>query len=115
MKFRCMKFRLKSDEIDAVLWTGTNIQEVSEFVAGVPLTPIKTTDSEDWPSLPLMEYSSGRCVGFNLRMNPPTVSIRTSDGDWSHTEVGGYIVRLGGQCYGWDRDVFERTFESVPP
>ncbi len=109
-----MKFRLKSDEIDAVMWTGTNIQEISEFVAGVPLSPMTTTTYDDDPSLPLMEYSSGRCVSFNLCMNPPTVSIRTSDGDWSHTEVGGYVIRMRGQCYGWDKYLFERTFEAVP-
>ena len=104
-----VKFRPKTLEIDAVQWTGTNIQEVSEFVAGCKLEPL------DIAALILGKNQNGRAVNFNLCMAPPVVSVCSSQ-EWTHTEVGGYVLRLGAECYAWDRRIFEQAYEpSTPP
>lgn len=112
-----MKFRPKTADVDAIQWTGTNIQEVSEFVAGCKLEPRDTVATE-YGSIILGQERDGRSVNFNMCMDPPIVSVSTgpasADGiEWTHTEVGGYIVRQGNECYAWDQVPFERSFEAI--
>jgi hypothetical protein len=115
-----MKFRPKTiGVVDAVLWTGTNLQEICDFIALDSPVTLRTLPTDLGRVVIGSDDTGDRCVNFNFCLDPPVVSIRMSNSDWTHievwtsTEVGGYVVRLSGKCIAWDKEIFEWSFEAV--
>ncbi len=80
-----MKFRKKPIVIDAVQWTGNNIEEIQEFT-GIPLMPL---DRQNHLLIPTLE-------------SPHEASIN----DW-------IIKGIKGEFYPCKPDIFEETYEEV--
>lgn len=82
-----MKYRKKPVEIEAVLWTGENIDEVLAF--GVP-------------------------AKFGVDLNCPyDLYIETIEGTM-HASDGDYIIRgLRGEYYPCKPDIFVKSYEAV--
>lgn len=81
-----MKFRKKPVVIEAVQWTGKNLDEINTFL------------------------DDG--LGEELRENKP-FTIETLEGD--HTcKVGDWVIRgIMGEFYPCKPDIFEQTYEPV--
>lgn len=99
------KFRKKPVVIDAMQWTGANVQELTNFLAGfkVHVAP------------PNGEAECRTCIArFDYTVSPATVIIPTLEGD--HTaSAGDWIIRgIKGEFYPCKPDIFEMTYEPVP-
>lgn len=79
-----MRFRKKPVVIEAIQWTGDNLQEILEFV-GAPAT-------------------HGDVTGL---------TIRTLEGD-HHASEGDYIIKgVQGEFYPCKPDIFKKTYDSA--
>ena len=88
-----MKFRKKPVVIDAVQWTGTNVNEMEAFLGSYPHELHHESDE-----------------GFSL-------TIHTLEGD-HFANVGDYIIRgVQGEFYPCKPDIFQETYEPYeePP
>jgi hypothetical protein len=97
------KFRKKPVVIDAVQWTGANVQELSEFLAGFALHVAPPNE----PSCP-------KCIAFfDYTTAAPSLTIPTLEGN--HTaSPGDWIIRgIRGEFYPCKPDIFEATYEAV--
>lgn len=81
-----MKFRKKPVVIDAIQWTGGNIEEIGEFLAGV-----------HWAT-------AGR-----------NVVIPTREGDMAASPDDWIIKGVAGEFYPCKPDIFAATYESEEP
>lgn len=91
-----MKYRKKPVVIEAVQWTGLNIEEVRDFI-GEPLQ-VETVDS-----------------AWKVGKMPPVVKIiiSTLEGDMLASK-GDYIIKgVQGEFYPCKPDIFETTYEEV--
>lgn len=97
-----MKFRKKPVVIDAIQWSGDNIDEALKFMQD---------GHEDFSHLPNNSGHIKPGVGFT----PPTgeLIIPTLEGD--HTaRPGDWIIRgVKGEFYPCKPDIFEATYEKV--
>jgi hypothetical protein len=101
-----MKFRKKPVVIEAVQWSGANVQELSSWLAGFDLHVAPPNDEPE-------------CVGcvarFDYTANPPTVLIPTLEGTMT-ASAGDWIIRgIKGEFYPCKPDIFEATYEAVEP
>lgn len=97
-----MKFRKKPVVIDAIVWTGSNIDEALLFIRD---------GHKDFSHLP----KTGGNVSAGVGYSPPIgeLTIPTLEGD--HTaRPGDYIIRgVKGEFYPCKPDIFEMTYEKV--
>ena len=97
-----MKFRKKPVIIDAVKWTGSNIEEALTFIQD---------GCKDFSHLPITGSNIKAGVGYT----PPagTLTIPILEGD--HTaNPGDWIIRgVKGEFYPCKPDIFEMTYEPV--
>ena len=91
-----MKYRKKPLVIDAVQWTGLNLEEVKTFAKG---------------SLDVEIFDTGWKVGV---VKPSVkITIRTLEGDMI-VNSGDYIIKgVGGEFYPCKPDIFSKTYEKV--
>lgn len=93
---RSMKYKTKPVEIEAIQWTGLNLEEIKAFVGESLIYDIIDTA---W------EVGKGR----------PHVlmKIKTLEGDMTASE-GDYIIKgLRGEFYPCKPDVFEKKYELI--
>lgn len=91
-----MKYRKKPVEIEAIQWTGLNLEEIKAFVSGSLIYDILDTA---W------EVGKGRPHVF--------IKIKTLEGDMTASE-GDYIIRgVSGELYPCKPDIFKKTYEVV--
>ena len=91
-----MKYRKKPVEIEAIQWTGLNLEEIKAFVGESLIYDIIDTA---W------EVGKGR----------PHVlmKIKSLEGDMTASE-GDYIIKgLRGEFYPCKPDIFKKTYEVV--
>ena len=91
-----MKFHKKPVVIEAVQWSGANVQELSNWLAGFP--------------------ECAKCVArFDYTSQPPTVLIPTLEGTMT-ASAGDWVIRdVKGAFYPCKPDIFEATYEAVEP
>ena len=81
------KYVKKPVIIEALQWTGENINEVRDFV--------------------------GEHLQFKHRSGVPRIYIKTLEGDL-HASVGDYIIKgVNGEFYPCKPDIFEQTYKLV--
>ena len=91
-----MKYRKKPVVIEAIQWTGLNLQEVKSFVGD---------------SLEYEIYDSAWMLGKAPLM--VEMKIKTLEGDHICTK-GDYIIKgVQGEFYPCKPDIFEKTYELV--
>lgn len=91
-----MKYRTKPVEIEAIRWTGLNLEEIKTFVGDSLIYDIIDTA---W------EVGKGR--PFVL------IKIKTLEGDM-HVSEGDYIIKgLKGEFYPCKPDIFEKKYELI--
>lgn len=98
------KFRKKPVVIEAVKWTGANVQALSEFLAGFDLHVAP----------PNGEPACGECIArFDYTTPVPSVAIPTLEGTMT-ASAGDWIIRgIKGELYPCKPDIFEATYEAV--
>ena len=84
-----MKYRKKPVEIEAVQWTGENLNEIIEFVDG------------------RLNYER------NFLHNTTKMSIPTLEGDMTVSIYDFIIKGVNGEFYPCKPDIFEKTYERV--
>ncbi len=88
IRVKCMKYRKKPVIVEAVLWDGSNISELRQFLG----------DS-------VFFFDENRVIGGLI--------VKTLEGENS-ASIGDYIVRgVDGEFYPCKPDVFEKTYEPV--
>lgn len=91
-----MKYRKKPVVIEAIQWTGLNLEEVKEFV-GESLTYDIIDDA--W------KLGKGRPYVF--------MKIKTLEGDMKVSEKDFIIKGVNGEVYPCKPDIFEKTYEKI--
>jgi len=82
-----MKYRKKPVVIDALQWTGENLQELC--------------------------YKFPECFGSGIIQNEKEIVIRTLEGNMI-ANIGDYIIRgIKGEFYPCKPDIFEASYEKV--
>lgn len=93
-----MKARKKPVVIEAIQWTGDNLQDVREFV-GDYLFEFKT-QTINLKKQEVKERTAG-------------IKIKTLEGD-HHANIGDYIIKgVQGEFYPCKPDIFKETYEVV--
>lgn len=91
-----MKYKTKPVEIEAIQWTGLNLEEIKAFVGGSLIYDILDTA---W------EVGKGRPHVF--------IKIKTLEGDMNVSK-GDYIIKgLLGEFYPCKPDVFEKKYYLI--
>lgn len=89
-------YRKKPVEILAVIWTGENLIEITEFTQGCKVDPMHP----HWD-----DY-----VGI---VSEKGLSIHTLEGEMK-ASIGDYIIKgVAGECYPCKPDIFIKTYEEV--
>jgi hypothetical protein len=105
------KFRKKPVVVEVVQWTGANVQEVTNFLAGfdVHIAPLGGVRSD-------FDLECSRCVArFDYTVSPPALTIRTLEGDHL-ASAGDWIIRgVKGEFYPCKPDIFAATYETAEP
>lgn len=99
------KYRKKPVVIDALRWTGANVQEMTNFLVGYEVH-IAAPDYEP-------EFAS--CIArFDFTVRPAIVKIQTLKGEMT-ASAGDWIIRgVKGLFYSCKPDIFEAEYEAVP-
>lgn len=96
------RYRKKPVEVDAILWTGHNIDEVMKFIF----------EDDRWKSF----CSSSEYVGILGIDHTPelgTIDIPTLEGTMT-VRADDFIIRgLKGELYPCKPDIFENSYEIV--
>ena len=91
-----MKYRKKPVVVEAIRWTGDNLEEIKAFVG---------RRLEYW-------YND---AAWEVQKGPVTIEmkIKTLEGD-NYVSIGDYIIRgVAGEYYPCKPDIFEKTYEPV--
>lgn len=93
------KYRKKPIEVEAVQWTGKNVDEINKFIGlCIDARFFWTHDLVYRPN----EYEKG------LKLN-----IQTLEGTMK-AEIGDYIIKgINGEIYPCKPNIFEKTYEKV--
>lgn len=95
-----MKYRTKPFEVEAIQWTGSNIEEIKEFVG----------DSLEY-TVKKYKHEHGK-ESYEL-INEIVVKINTLEGVMT-ASVGDYIVKgMLGEFYPCNPKVFETKYEPI--
>jgi hypothetical protein len=98
------KFRKKPVVISAVQWTGVNVQEITEFLAGAELLPVRSA---------LADVTLQKLAVFDYTATPPVLTIPTLEGD-HRASVGDWIIQgVKGEFYPCKPDIFSATYDAV--
>lgn len=91
-----MKYRKKPVEVEAIQWTGLNLEEVKAFVGESLIYDIIDTAWQVGKGAP------------NVNMK-----IKTLEGD-VRADKGDFIIKgVNGEFYPCKPDIFEKTYEAV--
>lgn len=86
-----MRYRKKPVEVDAIVWNGSNVDEIKEFCKGAER--FETVDT------------NGNIIHF--------LYINTLEGKM-YASVGDYIIKgVNGELYPCKPDIFEKTYDAV--
>ena len=98
------KFKKKPVVINAIQWTGANVQEVSNFLAGFDLHVAPPND----------EPECAKCIArFDYTTTPASLAIPTLAGEMS-ASAGDWIIRgIKGELYPCKPDIFDATYEPA--
>lgn len=91
-----MKYKTKPVEIEAIRWTGLNLEEIKTFVGDSLIYDIIDT-------------------AWEVRKGRPHVlmKIKTLEGNM-HVSEGDYIIKgLKGEFYPCKPDIFEKKYEFI--
>jgi hypothetical protein len=100
MNNQVLKFRKKPVVIDAILWTGSNLREVTTFVEGVSPATYTIYSCAKWQEYCDLVASKG-------------LMIKTLEGQHIAT-IGDWIIKgVKGECYPCKPDIFELTYEPA--
>lgn len=100
-----MKYRKKPVVIEAIQWTGENVEEIKSFagtsaVISYYFLPTKFSIKFEVSSTPV----KGSYIGL---------TIHTLEGDMQ-ASFGDYIIQgINGEFYPCKPDIFEKTYERV--
>ena len=93
-----MRYKTKPVEIEAIQWTGLNLEEIKQFVG-------ESLEYNIWDSA--WDWAVGK-GGPHIYMK-----IYTLEGDMN-ASVGDYIIKgLRGEFYPCKPDVFEKKYEVI--
>lgn len=93
-----MKFRKKPVVIDAVQWTGDNVEEIRNFTNG---------------KIKYEEHIGGSADGNGYPQMYARLTIPTLEGDHLAL-IGDWIIKgIKGEFYPCKKDIFEATYEQV--
>lgn len=88
-----MRFRKKPVEVEAIVWNGSNVDEIKEFCNG---NERFETDSKD---------INGNVIHF--------LYIHTLEGKM-YASIGDYIIKgVNGEFYPCKPDIFEKTYDAI--
>lgn len=105
-----MRYRKKPVVIDAIQWTGINVQEVMNWAAEMVLKFKK--DSE--PGKIVVEESTK--INFDLTAKPHIkMTISTLNGDMAVDHGEFILCGVQGEIYPCKSDIFEATYDNVHP
>lgn len=91
-----MKYKTKPVEIEAIQWTGLNLEEIKAFVGESLIYDIIDT-----------AWEAGKGIPHVL------MKIKTLEGDMIASE-GDYIIKgLRGEFYPCKPDIFEKKYELI--
>ena len=91
------KFRKKPVVVEAIQWTGSNLEEIRNFVGGNLI--------EDW-----MEFFD---IKRELKKMLVSIAIDTLEGTM-RVDYGDYIIKgVKGEFYPCKSDIFLATYEEV--
>ena len=91
-----MKYRKKPVVIEAIQWTGLNLEEIKEFVGESLIYDIIDT-----------AWQSGKgAPHVNMK-------IKTLEGDMEVSKDDFIIKGVNGEFYPCKTDIFEKTYEAV--
>lgn len=100
------KFRKKPVVIDALLWTGRNVGELTKWAAQADFTHrARAVPPIIDVTLPLDVVSLGDGA-FNLLIKTPEGEMLANHGDW-------IICGVKGEFYPCKPDIFEATYEAL--
>jgi hypothetical protein len=103
------KFRKKPVVIDAIQWTGTNMQDMLKWFAEVLQKPITTVAQEN------VTFEAGSCqVTFDMTQKPTIkLLIKTLEGTHEASH-GDFVIRgVKGELYPCKPDIFEQTYDPA--
>lgn len=91
-----MKYRKKPIVVEAVQWTGKNLEEIKKFVG----------DS--------LEYWYNE-TAWEVQKGPVTIGIKINTLEGGHyAAIGDYIIKgIHGEFYPCKPDIFAKTYEAV--
>jgi hypothetical protein len=106
-----MRYRKKPEFIDAVQWTGTNVQEVMDFANEMVIKHKR----EPQPGQIIVEEAQK--LNFDLTAKPHIVlTISTWDGSSTIPPHGWYIIcGANGMFYAVYPEVIEKDYDKVHP
>lgn len=91
-----MKYRKKPVVIEAIQWTGLNLEEIKSFVGESLEANIDTAAWENGKGAPYVE-----------------MSIKTLEGNMTCSRKDYIIKGVNGEFYPCKPDIFEKTYEPV--
>jgi hypothetical protein len=98
------KFRKKPVVINAVRWTGANIQEVTDFLMKMEGARLRANDGVD--STVIVGKTRAEWDAGMLTIHTLEGVMRANPGDW-------IICGVKNELYPCAHDVFESTYDSV--
>jgi len=110
------KYRKKPVVIDAIQWTGINVQEMLKWFAHVSSAedPAKLA-SEDGAAELVVEMEVAKCkVTFDMTKKPAIqLLIKTLEGTHEASHGDFVICGVQGEIYPCKPDIFEKTYEPA--
>jgi hypothetical protein len=103
-----MRFIPRRVPIDAIQWTGANIQEVAEFVAGCKL------EIADRDPVTTFAITCGpkTVIHFDYTVSPPRLLLTTPGGVNVPVMVGEWVIKMAlGGFRSCNPIVFDATYE----
>ena len=101
------KFRKKPVVIDAIQWTGINMQEMLKWFAEVMQKPITTVAQEN------VTFEAGSCqVTFDMTQKPTIkLLIKTLEGTMEADHGDWIICGVKKELYPCKDDIFKSTYD----
>lgn len=100
-----MRFRKKPVVVEAVQWSGGNVQEMARFLDRGDVGHVAP---------PADEPPCSRCIArFDFTTKPARLVISTLEGDMVAQPADWVIRGVKGEFYPCKPDVFESTYEAA--
>lgn len=103
------KFRKKPVVIEAMQWTGGNLQEMLQWFAQIIQKPITTVAEHN------VEFETAKCkVTFDMTQKPAIkLLIKTLEGTHEASHGDWVICGISKEIYPCKPDIFEKTYDLV--